>query len=355
MDRTALPPSVLMATTNERLLDDLLRLAAAASITPLVERDLHALRRSWHACPLVIVGDDLVAGLARTTPVRRTGVVLAGAGPGTDELYRHAFEVGADAVFRLPADEAALSGRLVDTLDGGVRSAVTLAFVGGCGGAGATTMAAAVALSGNRRGLRTMLIDGDPLGGGIELALGIERDPGQRWPELLNAAGRVSAAALRSVLPTASGLPVLSWDRSDVTALPPETMRSVLNAAQCSNDLVVLDLPRRPDPAVEEAFVRATATLLVVPCDIRSLAAAKRLAGPLAEVAGDLRVIARETRRPAVPAVEAALHLGLPLATSFADERDLSAAMDQGRFDPNPRGSLARAAGMLLDLFAPVA
>jgi len=344
-----------MATTNERLLDDLLRLAAAASITPHVERDLHGLRRAWHACRLVIVGDDLAPRLAGTTPVRRAGVVLAGAGPGTDELYRHAFDIGVDEVFRLPVDEAALSGRLVDTLDGAIRSAVTLAFVGGCGGAGATTMAAAVALSGNRRGLRTMLIDGDPLGGGIELALGIERDPGQRWPELLSAAGRVSATALRSALPTANGLPVLSWDRSDVTALPPETMRSVLNAAQCSNDLVVLDLPRRPDPAVEEAFVRATATLLVVPCDIRSLAAAKRLAGPLAEVAGDLRVIARSAHRPAIPAAEAAAHLSLPLATSFTDERDLPAAMDQGRFDPNPRGSLARAAVTLLDLFGAAA
>ncbi|MFI5732456.1 septum site-determining protein Ssd [Kribbella sp. NPDC051587] len=344
-----------MATTNERLLDDLLRLAAAASITSLVERDLHGLRRGWHTCPLVIVGDDLAAGLARTTPVRRTGVVLAGAGPGPDALYRHAFEVGAEAVFRLPADEVALAGRLVDTLDGGTRSAVTLAFVGGCGGAGATTTAAAVALFGNRRGLRTMLIDGDPLGGGIELALGIERDPGQRWPELLSASGRVSAAALRSALPTADGLPVLSWDRSDVTALPPETMRSVLNAAQCSNDLVVLDLPRRPDPAVEEAFVRATATLLVVPCDIRSLAAAKRLAGPLAEVAGDLRVIARASRRPAIAAADAATHLSLPLATTFADERDLPAAMDQGRFAPHPRGPLAQAATTLLDLFAPAA
>ncbi|TDD43378.1 hypothetical protein E1263_41735 [Kribbella antibiotica] len=353
METTALPPSVLMATTNERLLDDLLRLAAAASITPLVERDLQGLRRGWLNYPLVIVGDDLAAELAGTTPVRRTGVVLAGT--GSDALYRHAFEVGAEAVFRLPADEVALAGRLVDTLDGHRRSAVTLAFVGGCGGAGATTMAAAVALAGKRRGLQTMLIDGDPLGGGIELALGIERDPGQRWPELLNAAGRVSAAALRSALPTANGLPVLSWDRSDVTALPPETMRSVLTAAQGGNDLVVLDLPRRPDPAVEEAFVRATATLLVVPCDIRSLAAAKRLAGPLAEVAGDLRVIARSSRRSTIPAADTASHLSLPLATSFADERDLPAAMDEGRLDPNPKGSLARAASVLLNLFAPAA
>ncbi|GAA0570951.1 septum formation initiator [Kribbella sandramycini] len=340
-----------MATTNEQLLDDLLRLAAAASITPLVERDLHGLRRSWHACALVIVGDDLAAAAARVAPARRTGVVIAGAGPAADELYHHAFDIGADTVFRLPGDEAALAGRLIDTLDGGVRAAVTLAFVGGCGGAGATTFATAVAVIANRRGLRAMLIDGDPFGGGIELALGIEQDAGQRWPDLLNAAGRVSATALRSALPAADGLPVLSWDRSEVTVLPPETMSSVLNAAQRSNDLVILDLPRRADPVVQEAFVRATAGFLVVPCDIRSLAAAKRLATPLATLCSDLRLIARQSRRHTIPPPAAAAHLALPVAATYSDEPALAVAIDAGHFAPQPKGSLARAATAVLSLF----
>jgi len=204
---------------------------------------------------------------------------------------------------------------------------------------------------GNRRGFRTMLIDGDPLGGGIELALGIEHDVGDRWPKLLNASGRVSAAALRSALPSVDGLAVLSWDQSDVTVLPPETMSSVLGAAQRSSDLVVVDLPRRADPAVEEGFVRAAATLLVVPCDVRSVAAANRLVGPLRAVAGDLRVVAREPRTHSLSATDVAQHLSLPLATKVGHDRDLPTAMDQGRFDPHPRTPLARAATNLLNLF----
>jgi secretion/DNA translocation related CpaE-like protein len=349
MDTTT-PPSVLLATTNEALLDDLLRLAAAASITPLVEPDLLGLRRSWHACSLVVVGRDLAEPLARVQPAQRPGVVVVGARHDGDDLYRCAFDIGADAVYRLPIEESALTGKLADALDGTVRTALTLAFVGGCGGAGATTLAAAVAVLGNRRGLRTMLIDGDPLGGGIELALGIERDPGDRWPKLLNAAGRVSAVALRSALPSVDGLAVLSWDQSDVTVLPPDTMSSVIGAAQRSSDLVVLDLPRRADPSAEEGFIRATATLLVVPCDVRSVAAAKRLSGPLRAVAGDLRVVARESR-PGLSAADAAAHLSLPLATKLTNDRTIAAAMDQGRFIPHPRSPLARAAATLLDLF----
>ena len=353
MDNVSLLPAspVLLATADEMLLDDLLRLAAAAEVTPRVERDLLGLRRCWQSATLVVVGQDFIDPLARTQPVRRPGVVVAGVDAEDAGLYRRALAIGAEGVFLLPGEEAALGDKFADTLDGGVRAATTLAFVGGCGGAGATTLAAAVAVTGSRRGLRTMLIDGDPLGGGIDLALGNETDRGSRWPELLNAAGRVSAAALRSALPLVEGLAVLSWDRSEVTSLPPEAMRSVLGAAQRSSDLVVVDLPRRANPAAEEAFVRATATLVVVPRDVRSCAAAARLVGPLRQVAGDLRVVAREPGLSGLSAVDVADHLKLPLAAKLAFDDDLPGLMDQGRFDPRPRGALGRTATDLLDLF----
>jgi hypothetical protein len=50
-------------------------------------------------------------------------------------------------------------------------------------------------------------------------------------------------------------------------------------------------------------------------------------------------------------AADVAGHLSLPLATKVGYERDLPAAMDQGRFNPRPRGPLGRAASELLDLF----
>ncbi len=378
METTPHPAPVLLATTDEMLLDDLLRLSAAAEVTPHVEKDLLGLRRHWQSAALVVVGHDLVDPFARTQPPRRPGVLVAataapplqvptGVGlaapssrapshppfptPDDASIFRRALAIGAEGVYLLPSEESALGDRLADTLDGGVRAATTFAFVGGCGGAGATTLAAAVAVTASRRGVRTMLIDGDPLGGGIDLALGSETGTGARWPDLLNASGRVSAAALRAALPTVADLAVLSWDRSDVTALPPEAMRSVLGAAQRSSDLVVVDLPRRTDPAAEEAFVRSTATFLVVPRDVRSCAAAARLVSPLREVATDLRVVAREPGLGGLSAVDVAKHLSLPLAAKLRFDRDLPALMDKGRFDPRPHGALGRTAGELLDLF----
>jgi secretion/DNA translocation related CpaE-like protein len=352
MDTNSPSSSVLLATTNDDLLDDFLRLAAAASVTTQVVANLVDLRRFWHTGSLVVVGRDLAEPLARAQPAHRPNVVVVGSTADGDDLYRSAFDIGADVVCRLPADEPLLAGKLADALDGSPRTAVTLAFVGGCGGAGSTTLAAAVAVVGNRRGFRTTLIDGDPLGGGIELALGLEGDPGDRWPKLLNASGRVGAAALRSALPSVDGLAVLSWDQSDVTVLPPDTMSSVIGAAQRSADLVVLDLPRRADPTAEEGFIRASATLLVVPCDVRSVAAAKRLCGPLRSVAGDLRVVARASR-PGLAAADVATHLALPLATKLAIDPQIPTAMDDGRFAPRRRSPLTRAATDILTLFPP--
>ena len=36
-------------------------------------------------------------------------------------------------------------------------------------------------------GARVLLIDGDPWGGGLELALAAEEEPGLRWPDLAEA------------------------------------------------------------------------------------------------------------------------------------------------------------------------
>jgi hypothetical protein len=66
-------------------------------------------------------------------------------------------------------------------------------------------------------------------------------------------------------------------------------------------------------------------------------------------------VVARESRPHGLSAADVAAHLSLPLATKVGTERDLPAAMDQGRFDPRPRGRLARAAEDILDLFTSAA
>ncbi len=342
---------VLIATADDLLLDDLLRLAAAAGAAPQVESDLVGVRRHWQAASLVLVGRDLAEQVARGQPVRRAQVVVVGTDLDDAGIYQAAIAVGAEDVVVLPDQEAALSERLADCVDGSVGTAVTLAVVGGCGGAGASTLAAALAICGTRRGLRTMLVDGDPLGGGLDLLFGGEGGDAVRWPALVGTAGRVNAAALRSALPAFDDLAVLSWDRDDVLTMPPDAMRSVLGAAQRSSDLVVVDLPRRCDEAGEEALVRSTSALLVVPRDVRACAAAARVAGRVGLLANDLRVVARDSAVNSLTAGDLADHLALPLAGELRHDRDLPKQVDGGRLDPRPRTALGRVCAELLDRF----
>ncbi|CAM5720912.1 hypothetical protein STENM223S_03401 [Streptomyces tendae] len=61
------PGAPLIVTEDTALLDDLLRLCAAAGATPEVHHALPGPRGSWEAAPLVLVGDD-AARRARGAP-----------------------------------------------------------------------------------------------------------------------------------------------------------------------------------------------------------------------------------------------------------------------------------------------
>ena len=62
-----------------------------------------------------------------------------------------------------------------------------LAVVGGSGGVGASTFAAALATA----AAPATLIDLDPVSGGIDVLLGIEDVPGARWSGLRLEGGRL--------------------------------------------------------------------------------------------------------------------------------------------------------------------
>ena len=85
-------------------------------------------------------------------------------------------------------------------------------IVGGCGGAGASTLAMLVAAGAVKRGVRTLLVDGDPWGGGLCSALSADEVPGMHWPELLQASGAINPEQLAASLPYFAGLAVLSWE-----------------------------------------------------------------------------------------------------------------------------------------------
>src|SRR6476620_10540299 len=77
----AMTSPVLLITRDELLLDDLLRLAAAAGTTLEVAHDSTAALRGWAAASVVLVGADQTDALAAHRPARRDGVHVVVHGP----------------------------------------------------------------------------------------------------------------------------------------------------------------------------------------------------------------------------------------------------------------------------------
>ncbi|WP_406451629.1 septum site-determining protein Ssd [Streptomyces sp. NBC_00876] len=331
----------LIVTEDVELLDDLLRLCAAAGAEPEVHHTLPDRRGGWEQAPMVLVGDD--AAVRCRGAARRRGVMLVGRDQDAPDVWRRAVEIGAEYVLRLPDSENWLVDQIANAAEGVGRPALTVGVIGGRGGAGASTLACALAVTAARIGRRTMLIDGDPLGGGIDVLLGGERAQGMRWPDFAHSKGRVGGGALEESLPALHGLRVLSWGRDDWVVIPPQAMRAVLAAARRLGGVVVVDLPRRVDEAAAEALAQLDLGLVVVPGELRAVAAAKRVASMAGMVLDDLRVVARGPYASGLDEQWVAHAMGLPLAGELPVEAGLSAELDAGAPPGgSARGPLAR-------------
>ncbi|MEU9522953.1 septum site-determining protein Ssd [Streptomyces sp. NPDC048224] len=357
----------LIVTEDPDLLDDLLRLCAAAGATPEVHHSVPGSRSSpswalttaapvtssasaasasawpagWEAAPLVLVGDDAARRVRGA--VRRRGVVLVGRDQDDSGIWQRAVEIGADHVLMLPDGEQWLVDRIADVAEGVGRPALTVGVIGGRGGAGASTLACALAVTSAREGLRTLLVDADPMGGGLDVLLGGETADGLRWPAFAASRGRVGGGALEESLPELHALRVLSWDRGDCVSVPPQAVRAVLAAARRRGGTVVVDLPRRIDDGVAEVLAQLDVGILVVPAELRAVAAAGRVAAAVGMVLRDLRVAVRGPYASGLDDREVARLLGLPLVGEVPVESGLLRATESRRPPGTPaRGPLAR-------------
>jgi secretion/DNA translocation related CpaE-like protein len=339
-----------LVTEDPELLDQLLRLCAAASVTPDVVDGATRRRQAWARACTVLVGVDQAPAMARLGLTRRDHVVLVSQGVDPAPLWKLAVELRADEVVMLPADQHRLIDHLSDLADGGGR-ATTVGVIGGCGGAGASTVAAALALTSARSGRRSLLVDADPLAGGIELLVGCEDCAGLRWPEVAATEGRVSASAFRAALPTLGTLPVLSWDRAGPRRTPPGVMHAMVGAAQRGAELVVVDLPRSLDEAGTEALFLSDTLVLVATSEVRGVAAARSVLATLREMSGDVRVVVREIAGSDLTPDAVANALDLPLVGTVATQRCVARAVNDG-LGPLGRGALERVCRAVLDTLA---
>ncbi|QFY05620.1 AAA family ATPase [Nonomuraea phyllanthi] len=317
----------LVITEDHALLDDIVRIAAAAGAQLDVAHVPAHARPFWNLAPLIAVGADQADAVAETSPPTRDQVLLVTRAAEDPDTWRKCVAVGAQAVVALPDDERHLVERFADAVEPDPRSGSVICVIGGRGGAGSSVLSACLALRASGDHLRTLLVDADPLGGGIDALLGQEEASGARWGDLVAREGRINSSALQAALPSFGDLSVLSFHRGDVAAIPAQAMRSVLEAGRRGFDLVVVDLPRHLDAAAIEALTRAKTTLVVATADVRGILSSVQVLSETRKHTSDIRAILR----PGVLDDDtAAASLGVLSAGTLPDQPRLTATLNRG-------------------------
>jgi secretion/DNA translocation related CpaE-like protein len=335
-----------VVSRNEELLDDLLRLLAAAGTEPEVATGGPALRRAYREASLVLVGADaLSAGALRVLP-RRPGVVVVAPDELPATAWAAAVEVGAERVAVLPRDEGWLLARAASAARSPVERGRLVAVGGSCGGAGASTVAAAVAQA---AAPGVVLVDVDAWGGGIDLLLGAERADGLRWPDLTGLRGRVAGDALLAALPEVGGVHVLAASRSVPGAVPDEALTAVLDAVRAGGWPAVLDVSRSGEgAATRSALADADLAVLVVPARLRAATAARLLVESPGSGWSSARLVVR-TVSGGLARDDVADVVGRPVLAELTHDR--SAVPRGERGEPpvdSPRSPLGRVARRIL-------
>jgi secretion/DNA translocation related CpaE-like protein len=341
------PAGLLAVLTDSDLRDELDRVAAAVGVRVVHLGAGAALsRRTWSAAAAVVLDEAAADRCGRLALPRRTHVsVVTCAGPST-ATWESAILVGAEHVLRLPDQEAELVQELAEAAEsarGGAPRGDVVAVIGGCGGAGASLFAAALALASND----ALLVDLDPWGGGIDLLVGGEGVPGVRWPDLSLQGGRLNWSAVRDALPRHRGISMLSGTRRgyEVDAGPVD---AVVDAGRRGGVTVVCDLPRRLTDATQMALDTADLVVLISPCDVRSCAATATIAPVLAAINPNLGLVVRGPSPGGLRASEVADIAGLPLLASIRAQPRLAEQLEHGGLRVRRSCALAVAARRVL-------
>lgn len=327
---------MVLASAETRLIHLAQAAAVAVGVTIRVIDDAEDVKAAWRACGTILVGADQAAAVASLSLPRRGRVYLLGQTGADDAIGCWSMTIGA-LVILLPQAGKWLSGVLAGRSSGTI-SATVVAVRSGCGGIGASTLSAALAVFAARRSLRVGLIDADPGGGGLDLMLGAEGLPGWRWDRLRQASGQI--ADITDLLPRVDGVTLVSMERTDATAIPPPAAEAVIDCLARTHDVVFIDLPRLEDTAMWPA----SRSILLAGQSVRSIAAARTSA--LRRGSEPWGLVVRKGGSVAVSEVARAVEL--PLVGSINHVRDLPGLADRG-VPPMLGGRWRKACSQILD------
>jgi MinD-like ATPase involved in chromosome partitioning or flagellar assembly len=181
---------------------------------------------------------------------------------------------------------------------------------------GASTFAAALATA---VGQTAVLIDADPVSGGLDVLLGIEAVPGARWSGVRVDGGRLDPQLLEAGLPRCGTVRVLAAD----TAPAPADLAQVIDTAAHLGPVIV-DLPRAPGELRDAALESCLLAIVLTRASVSPIAAARRTIASLPDLPVGVAL-----RRGVVTKTDAAELLGAPVLTVLPEPGRLGSGVPQ--------------------------
>jgi len=345
----------LVISQDAVVIDHVQSSAAAANITLCVTQQVNEIRRQWSAASVVIIGVDCAAMVAGLGLTDRPGLHLVGT--TAEAVLAWSVPLNAPGLV-LPNQAGLLSALLDDSHHIGAATGRLLRFAGATGGLGVSTMVSGLAVRAARRGHRVALVELDSGGGGLDVMMGAEGEPGWRWNDLLGARGHVGDLSDHlpktcgvSIVAASRPLPTIEFvdqpaivnsgqvtdDRSrDIAA---EAVATVLASLRRSFDLVFLDQGRLRS-ALEEV-------IWLVGAEVRAVLAARSILDSGTVLTR--RIILRTGPGRRLPADLVAESLGLSVIGQYQHDPRLPAALAVGDPPGRAQGGISRGLDIILD------
>lgn len=328
---------VLVGVADPALHPEVSTIVAATGRTRLDTTQVsEILKHAPRACA-IILDPEVAAGVVSHQLAGTIFLVHADPGPVDWKL---AMQLHAEEALVLPAQAPELLAAL------GRREKVlhadtfALSIAGAVGGAGTSTLSAAVAT----QAAGSVLIDADPRGGGLDLLLGVEEHTGVRWNDLGRATG-LDAAALLAALPEVEGFRLLGPARTQLHhELEPAQLRGVADTLGGHASLI-FDTAGVGE-CFEQAVAHSDAVALVVPAEVRAAVAAHGLARALDAQRIKPFLVVRHRGWSGLSASEIEDVVGAPVVAEIPTVRRLAKRIETqglGARMPKPLRAAARA------------
>lgn len=254
-------------------------------------------------------------------------VVLVVVGATNTESWSSALRLSAKYIATIPESREWLIENLSEPINS---KGLSVALVPASGGAGASLVACGLAFHARQIFNEVALVDLDQSSASLDIAFGLENQPGMRWHDFSELSGSINGSDIFQSLPRRDNVGLLTHGQllSAEVSIPRNLILAKLKEA-C--DLVVLDFPRMSDKQFSlDEIANSDLVLVTTTATVRGCASAKRSIAGLAGYAKNLELVVRNVPGSNLDPIQIAELLNTPLASVINTDVRIVEQIEQG-------------------------